>query len=160
MDQPPNNLYVTIYSFEAENEAELSFQEGNIIQVIGKSNDDWWEGRLGNGRTGLFPANRVQLYVEPSVATSEPSEVIVQSTPSLPSPGSNNQAYSQPGRLQTGASGRFIPPPPQQPYERRSAARVAAPIPKPQQYGSNGALARAGQQPAESSSTKLRTAFG
>lgn len=39
-----------LYAFQGEQEGDLSFQEGDIITVIEKtdSQDDWWTGRIGN----------------------------------------------------------------------------------------------------------------
>ncbi|EIE83702.1 hypothetical protein RO3G_08407 [Rhizopus delemar RA 99-880] len=51
-----------LYAYQGQQDGDLSFQEGEIITVIEKTNsqDDWWTGRIGN-RQGLFPANYVQL---------------------------------------------------------------------------------------------------
>lgn len=50
-----------LYGFTGEGEGDLSFREGDHIQVLKKTNstDDWWEGRLG-GAQGSFPANYCQ----------------------------------------------------------------------------------------------------
>lgn len=45
-----------MYDFMAEEEDELGFNAGDIIEVIDRSDASWWKGRL-QGRTGLFPAN-------------------------------------------------------------------------------------------------------
>eukprot|EP00929_Paragymnodinium_shiwhaense_P010738 TRINITY_DN11566_c0_g1_i4.p1 TRINITY_DN11566_c0_g1~~TRINITY_DN11566_c0_g1_i4.p1 ORF type:complete len:384 (+),score=65.10 TRINITY_DN11566_c0_g1_i4:59-1210(+) len=49
---------VAQYDCNADNADELSFRAGDRIEVIGKSNPDWWKGRL-NGQEGLFPSNYV-----------------------------------------------------------------------------------------------------
>ncbi|CAO3668476.1 unnamed protein product [Rhizopus stolonifer] len=51
-----------LYSFDGQQDGDLSFQEGEIITVTQKtdSQDDWWTGRIGE-RQGMFPANYVQL---------------------------------------------------------------------------------------------------
>ncbi|KAI8881922.1 DUF500-domain-containing protein [Backusella circina FSU 941] len=51
-----------LYTFEGQQQGDLSFQEGDIITIVEKSNsqDDWWTGKI-NGRQGIFPANYVQL---------------------------------------------------------------------------------------------------
>ncbi|NXT76970.1 CD2AP protein, partial [Zapornia atra] len=47
----------TIYSYEGSND-ELSFKEGEIIQIISKDTGEpgWWRGELG-GKEGVFPDN-------------------------------------------------------------------------------------------------------
>uniref|UniRef100_A0A8C3KRR9 CD2 associated protein n=1 Tax=Calidris pygmaea TaxID=425635 RepID=A0A8C3KRR9_9CHAR len=47
----------TIFSYEGSND-ELSFKEGEIIQIISKDTGElgWWKGEL-NGKEGLFPDN-------------------------------------------------------------------------------------------------------
>jgi len=48
-----------LFEFWAENEAELSFQVGDVITVINRDDEGWWEGEL-NGQRGLFPRNYVE----------------------------------------------------------------------------------------------------
>ena len=50
---------IALYSLEASEEGELSFNEGDRIEVIHKDPSGWWEGRL-NGEVGLFPENYTQ----------------------------------------------------------------------------------------------------
>ncbi|XP_027729610.1 GRB2-related adapter protein 2 isoform X2 [Vombatus ursinus] len=47
-----------LYDFEAEEEDELGFCIGEVVEVLDSSNPSWWTGRLHN-RLGLFPANYV-----------------------------------------------------------------------------------------------------
>jgi amphiphysin len=51
-----------LYDFTGEGQGDLSFKEGDMIQVVKKtdSTDDWWEGRL-NGVLGSFPANYCRI---------------------------------------------------------------------------------------------------
>ena len=50
---------IALYPLEAEEEGELSFDQGDRIEVIRKDPSGWWEGRL-NGVVGLFPENYTQ----------------------------------------------------------------------------------------------------
>ncbi|XP_075454611.1 CD2-associated protein isoform X3 [Ascaphus truei] len=47
-----------LYSYEGSNEDELSFKEGDTIQLISKDTGDpgWWKGEC-NGKEGVFPDN-------------------------------------------------------------------------------------------------------
>lgn len=42
-------------SYEAAEDNELSFNQGDKITEIDKVDQDWWQG-TANGATGLFPA--------------------------------------------------------------------------------------------------------
>eukprot|EP01114_Cavostelium_apophysatum_P009508 TRINITY_DN2265_c0_g1_i2.p1 TRINITY_DN2265_c0_g1~~TRINITY_DN2265_c0_g1_i2.p1 ORF type:complete len:597 (-),score=210.06 TRINITY_DN2265_c0_g1_i2:52-1842(-) len=50
-----------VFDFDAQEDNELPFKEGDIVTVVEKIPDsDWWKGEC-NGKTGLFPTN----YCEP-----------------------------------------------------------------------------------------------
>jgi len=52
-----------LYDFEAENSTELEFREGDIITLLSRIDDNWYEGSI-RGRTGLFPVNYVKVIVD------------------------------------------------------------------------------------------------
>jgi len=54
--QPPSTSTTceALYSYEGEQEDELSFTKGDIIEIIRVIDVDWLEGRLGS-KTGIFP---------------------------------------------------------------------------------------------------------
>nr|CDS18126.1 growth factor receptor bound protein 2 [Echinococcus granulosus] len=48
------------FDFNASEPEELSFHRGDVIEVLGQEDENWWRGRISNtGSTGLFPANYV-----------------------------------------------------------------------------------------------------
>lgn len=51
-----------LFSYEAENDDELTIEEGDIINVLEKELEDggWWKGEL-NGKIGVFPDNFIKL---------------------------------------------------------------------------------------------------
>ena len=52
--------YCNFFSyFFLENDSELDFNEGDIIQVEEQIDENWLSGSL-NGKTGIFPTNYVE----------------------------------------------------------------------------------------------------
>jgi len=51
---------IALYDYEAQEENEISFKEGDIITNLNFVTDDWWEGVV-DGKCGLFPGNYVQV---------------------------------------------------------------------------------------------------
>ena len=51
-----------LFSYSAENEDELSLEEGATIVVLDKELEDsgWWKGEM-DGKVGVFPDNFVEL---------------------------------------------------------------------------------------------------
>ncbi|XP_053445107.1 intersectin-2 isoform X1 [Nycticebus coucang] len=59
---------IAMYDYTANNEDELNFSKGQLINVMNKDDPDWWQGEI-NGVTGLFPSNYVKMTTD-----SDPSQ--------------------------------------------------------------------------------------
>lgn len=66
LPQPVLDVVIALYTFNSQNEEELSFHEGERLEVIARpQNDpDWWMARNQLGHTGLIPKNYVQVIEE------------------------------------------------------------------------------------------------
>ncbi len=50
-----------LFDYDAEEADELTFAAGDLISVINKNDNGWWEGEVG-GRRGLFPVNFTKIH--------------------------------------------------------------------------------------------------
>jgi hypothetical protein len=63
-----------VYDYTPQSENELSMREGDVIRVLGKINNDWWEGEIEGrkGFVGIFPANYVEVLPPLTHRSAEP----------------------------------------------------------------------------------------
>ncbi|KAG5870216.1 hypothetical protein JTB14_028014 [Gonioctena quinquepunctata] len=52
------------YNFVAQSHLELSLARGELVTITRRVDDNWFEGKIG-GRKGIFPANYVEILIDP-----------------------------------------------------------------------------------------------
>ncbi|KAL9073279.1 MAG: hypothetical protein Q9157_004810 [Trypethelium eluteriae] len=63
---PPGALFVrALYDYETDDHTSLSFQRGDVIQVITQLESGWWDGVI-RGIRGWFPSNYCQVISGPT----------------------------------------------------------------------------------------------
>ena len=75
---------MVLFPYTAQNEDELSLQEGQLITIITKDCEDkgWWKGEI-DGKVGVFPDNFVKRV---SQNMSEEVKPVLPETPEKPKP--------------------------------------------------------------------------
>jgi len=81
------------YNEDGNDPQDLSFQPGDIIEIVQETNNDWWTGRY-NGREGLFPSTYVEKLS--SAPSSRPPAPPVPRTSTFKSNYNNNYSDSRP----------------------------------------------------------------
>ncbi|CAG0884602.1 unnamed protein product [Darwinula stevensoni] len=60
MHPSTGKIMVTLYSYSATVEEEISFDKGDKIEILDASENDWWRGlHLGTGEEGYVPRNYI-----------------------------------------------------------------------------------------------------
>ncbi|XP_072050069.1 LOW QUALITY PROTEIN: uncharacterized protein [Amphiura filiformis] len=72
------------YKFKGETQLEMSFNKGDIIDLVRKIDNNWWDAKLGS-RKGIVPSSYVDVIREPTAITSPASK-----SPPLHSPPVNS----------------------------------------------------------------------
>ncbi|KAI8971076.1 hypothetical protein BDB01DRAFT_845282 [Pilobolus umbonatus] len=106
-----------LYDYNGEDtNTDLSFKQGNIIEVTEYVNDDWWKGTV-NGKTGIFPQNHVKKIVVKQVKSWAPitAKPITSYAPINPTSGNYpvnlNPTSSSPYSYPPPPSAMYAPPP-------------------------------------------------
>lgn len=61
-----------IYNFRPQTSVELPLRKGDIVKLIRRVDENWWEGRLGKSQ-GIFPCSYVKTTFEPSTPLTTPT---------------------------------------------------------------------------------------
>ncbi|KAK0202310.1 SH3 domain-containing protein [Desarmillaria ectypa] len=64
---------VVLYEYEATEDNEMTLLEGELIEQIEELDEGWWSGVGPGGKTGMFPANYVQIVEQEAAPTTAPS---------------------------------------------------------------------------------------
>ncbi|KAI9493655.1 hypothetical protein BDB00DRAFT_821999 [Zychaea mexicana] len=140
----PNNEKVlstaeALYPFDGPNPQDLSFNQGDIIRVHEKVNNDWWRGSC-NGKTGLFPSNYV-TEKQAAVHTPPPppppaTNTSMPGTPTMQEKGAPPPSYGGAGGYPPAPSSYNNTPPPSYgaPPTAYPAYSSAPPPPQSQSY--------------------------
>lgn len=59
-------------SYDAGEENEISFHEGDRIVEIEAISDDWWQGKTAEGLVGLFPGMFLLISIPASFTETPP----------------------------------------------------------------------------------------
>uniref|UniRef100_A0A1I7TPX9 Cell death abnormality protein 2 n=1 Tax=Caenorhabditis tropicalis TaxID=1561998 RepID=A0A1I7TPX9_9PELO len=59
--KPIIEVVVGKFKFTGERETDLPFEHGERLEILSKTNNDWWEARNALGTSGLVPANYVEV---------------------------------------------------------------------------------------------------
>ncbi|VDN05669.1 unnamed protein product [Thelazia callipaeda] len=55
---------IALYSFEGQEPTDLSFEKNEILDIIEKPQEEWWEARNALGNVGLVPGNYLVHFDE------------------------------------------------------------------------------------------------
>lgn len=128
-----------LYSYLSNGEHQLSFHEGDVIELVGNRNKGWHYGiNLRNHRCGWFPI----AYTEPQEADVSDFDSFVSSDGSLRlpsakltprSPRSSTVVEGYDPLFSAPSTGRATPPPPPLPTRREEPrlAQMREPLPPP-----------------------------
>ena len=77
------------FDFEGENSGELSFCEGDLIQLKAFVGQDWAQGQIG-ASTGIFPLNFVEVIEDLPPPPSQQKKPSIK----IPLPGKMDSLFS------------------------------------------------------------------
>ncbi|KAG1504599.1 hypothetical protein G6F54_000895 [Rhizopus delemar] len=110
-----------LYDYNGEDPTtDLSFKQGDIIEVTEYVNDDWWKGAV-NGKTGIFPQNHVKK-IPPPIKAKRPQPPSKPNTTTMHDNNTPTFTPNQPYVYPPPPTTLYQPPPPSQPYNVQSYA--------------------------------------
>ncbi|KAM3726412.1 Cell death abnormality protein [Dirofilaria immitis] len=67
---------IALYSFEGQEPTDLSFEKNEILDIIEKPQEEWWEARNALGNVGLVPGNYLAQFDEVLMQRDSPESSI------------------------------------------------------------------------------------
>jgi len=106
--EPDGAVAVALWDFGGERDTDLTFSQGDVITVIQRFSNGWWEGEI-DGVIGDFPSNFVELEEEEEDDDDEPAYTPAEFPPAAPT--SYIQSPMKPIQPSYTPSTGSIPPP-------------------------------------------------
>eukprot|EP00833_Pecoramyces_ruminatium_P005447 jgi/Orpsp1_1/1179479/evm.model.c7180000069482.1 len=80
-----------LYSYEAQEDNELSFEENEILtNIMEVPGDGWWSGNNSKGQYGMFPSNYVTTDLNATADEEEAEEIDIQEASNKPTISNDN----------------------------------------------------------------------
>ncbi|CAG9535103.1 unnamed protein product [Cercopithifilaria johnstoni] len=70
------NKMIALYSFEGQEPTDLSFEKNEILDIIEKPQEEWWEARNALGNVGLVPGNYLAQFDEVLMQRDSPDSSV------------------------------------------------------------------------------------
>lgn len=76
--QPEEVEFVrALFDFSGNDTEDLPFRKGDILRVLDKPEEQWWNAGNQEGRTGMIPVNYVEKYQASSPSTASTGQPVV-----------------------------------------------------------------------------------
>ncbi|KAI8097112.1 P-loop containing nucleoside triphosphate hydrolase protein [Halteromyces radiatus] len=79
--KPTLPQYKAIYPFQSAEEGEITFQKGDILEILEKDENGWWLAQY-QGKEGWVPSNYLEEYTPPPVSRPAPPPAPARRPPS------------------------------------------------------------------------------
>ncbi|XP_012718688.2 adapter molecule crk isoform X1 [Fundulus heteroclitus] len=113
---PPPRLedeYVrALFDFPGNDEEDLPFRMGDILRVLEKPEEQWWNAQNSEGRTGMIPVPYVEKYRPASPGAAAGAGVPTAPPPGMPLHGNSDSCAAQSGAPLLGDPSQYAQPTP------------------------------------------------
>ncbi|ORE04816.1 hypothetical protein BCV72DRAFT_306999 [Rhizopus microsporus var. microsporus] len=91
--------YKAIYPFKSEEQGEIAFEKGDLLEIVEKDENGWWLAKK-DGIEGWVPSNYLEEYVAPKAASPPPPPPARRAAPLPPKAiNNNNNTVSTPAPI-------------------------------------------------------------